>query len=60
MKGGYVFLDVERIKAVKSCQYNKELSIGTAGSTNLANVRTIKIASTVNGVREHWEAFCIE
>ena len=55
MKGGHIFLVVERDKAVKACPSNKALSIVPAGSATPVDMRTIKIASIENGVREHWE-----
>ena len=55
MKGGNVPWVEERDKAVKACPSNKALSIGTADSITPVDMRTIKIASIENGVREHWE-----
>ena len=55
MKGGHIIRVVERDKAVKDCPSNKALSNGTAGSIILVDMRTIKIASIENWVREHWE-----
>ena len=57
IKGGHIFWVAERDKTRPS---NKVLSIGTAGSTNPVDVRTIKIASRENGVREYWETRRLE
>ena len=54
-KSGKIFWVVERDKAVKACPSNKAFSICTAGSITPVDMRTIKIASIENGVREHWE-----
>ena len=55
IKGGHSLWVVKRDKAVKACPSKRVLSIGTAGSITAIDMRTIKIASIENGVRDHWE-----
>ena len=55
MKGAHVVWVAERDKTVKACPSNKALSIGSTGSIIPVDMRTIKIASIENRVREHWE-----
>ena len=52
MKSGDVLWVVDRDNVVKAFPRSKALSIGTAGSKILVDMRTIKIASIENGVRK--------
>ena len=60
MKGGHILWIVESEKANKACPSNKAVSVSITGSITLVDMRTIKIASIENGVKEHWKIRCLQ